>query len=236
MKNWTTFRYAFQKSLPVMAGYLVLGMGFGMMLEAAGYGIGWALAMSIFIYAGSMQYVVIDLLTGGASLITTALMTIAVNIRHLFYGISMVERYQNTRPCKPYLIFALTDETYSLVCSGEVPEGISWKWYCFFLSLLNQCYWVSGSAAGSVFGSFGGFSTEGIDFSMTALFLVVFLEQWKSTKDHASAVLGVFVSLVCLILFGPDGFLIPSLIVIPVLLTAARRFRGKEGVSDGSVS
>ena len=104
MKNWTTFRYAFQKSLPVMAGYLVLGMGFGMMLEAAGYGIGWALAMSIFIYAGSMQYVAIDLLTGGASLITTALMTVAVNIRHLFYGISMVERYQNTRPCKPYLI------------------------------------------------------------------------------------------------------------------------------------
>ena len=236
MKNWTTFRYAFQKSLPVMAGYLVLGMGFGMMLEAAGYGIGWALAMSIFIYAGSMQYVAIDLLTGGASLITTALMTVAVNIRHLFYGISMVERYQNTRPCKPYLIFALTDETYSLVCSGEVPEGISWKWYCFFLSLLNQCYWVAGSAAGSVFGSFGGFSTEGIDFSMTALFLVVFLEQWKSTKDHASAVLGVFVSFVCLILFGPDGFLIPSLIMIPVLLTAARRFRGKEGVSDGSVS
>lgn len=156
MKNWTTFRYAFQKSLPVMAGYLVLGMGFGMMLEAAGYGIGWALAMSIFIYAGSMQYVVIDLLTGGASLITTALMTVAVNIRHLFYGISMVERYQNTRPCKPYLICALTDETYSLVCSGEVPEGISWKWYCFFLSLLNQCYWVAGSAAGSVFGSFSG--------------------------------------------------------------------------------
>lgn len=182
MKNWTTFRYAFQKSLPVMAGYLVLGMGFGMMLEAAGYGIGWALAMSIFIYAGSMQYVVIDLLTGGASLITTALMTVAVNIRHLFYGISMVERYQNTRPCKPYLIFALTDETYSLVCSGEVPEGISWKWYCFFLSLLNQCYWVAGSAAGSAFGSFGGFSTEGIDFSMTALFLVVFLEQWKKHK------------------------------------------------------
>ena len=113
-----TFRYALKRSIPVMAGYIVLGIGFGMLLGAKGYGITWALAMSVFIYAGSMQYVAIDLITGGASLISAALMTLMVNARHLFYGISMLERYKDTKPYKPYLIFALTDETYSLVCSG----------------------------------------------------------------------------------------------------------------------
>ena len=116
-----TFRYAWKRSIPVMAGYIVLGMGFGMLLAAKGYGVIWAIAMSVFIYAGSMQYVAIDLITGGASLISAALMTLMVNARHLFYGISMVERYKDTRPYKPYLVFALTDETYSLVCSGDVP-------------------------------------------------------------------------------------------------------------------
>ena len=133
-----TFRYALKRSIPVMAGYIVLGIGFGMLLGAKGYGISWALAMSVFIYAGSMQYVAIDLITGGASLISAALMTLMVNARHLFYGISMLERYKDTKPYKPYLIFALTDETYSLVCSGDVPEGVEEKKYFFLVSLLNQ--------------------------------------------------------------------------------------------------
>ena len=136
-----------------MAGYIVLGIGFGMLLGAKGYSITWALAMSVFIYAGSMQYVAIDLITGGASLISAALMTLMVNARHLFYGISMVERYKDTKPYKPYLIFALTDETYSLVCSGDVPEGVEEKKYFFLVSLLNQIYWVIGSVMGSVLGS-----------------------------------------------------------------------------------
>ena len=169
-----TFRYALKRSIPVMAGYIVLGIGFGMLLGAKGYGIIWALAMSVFIYAGSMQYVAIDLITGGASLISAALMTLMVNARHLFYGISMVERYKDTKPYKPYLIFALTDETYSLVCSGDVPEGVEEKKYFFLVSLLNQIYWVIGSVMGSVLGSVLNINTEGIDFSMTALFLVVF--------------------------------------------------------------
>lgn len=171
-----TFRYALKRSIPVMAGYIVLGIGFGMLLGAKGYGIIWALAMSVFIYAGSMQYVAIDLITGGASLISAALMTLMVNARHLFYGISMVERYKDTKPYKPYLIFALTDETYSLVCSGDVPEGVEEKKYFFLVSLLNQIYWVIGSVMGSVLGSVLNINTEGIDFSMTALFLVVFTE------------------------------------------------------------
>lgn len=217
-----TGKYAFRQSLPVMAGYLVLGMGFGVLLETKGYGVFWALAMSLFIYAGSMQYVAIDLLTGGASFISAALMTLMVNARHLFYGISMIERYRDTGAAKPYLIFSLTDETYSLVCSGNVPRGVDQKKYYLLVSFFNQCYWVAGSVTGSLVGSLLTFNTEGIEFAMTALFLVVFTEQWKSTKNHISAVTGVAASVVCLVIFGPDRFVIPAMAAITVLLTLMR--------------
>ena len=169
-----TIRYAFERSLPIMAGYIVLGLGFGVLLQSKGYGAGWALVMSGLIYAGSMQYVAIDLLAGGASLISAAIMTLMVNARHLFYGISMLERYKDTGAAKPYLIFALTDETYSVVCSGGVPEGVDRKKYYFWVSLLNQLYWIAGGVAGALLGSVLPFDTTGIDFSMTALFLVVY--------------------------------------------------------------
>lgn len=224
MKKHSNFGYAFKKSLPVMAGYLVLGMGFGILLETKGYGILWALAMSVFIFAGSMQYVAIDLLSGGATLIATALMTLMVNARHLFYGVSMIDRYKETGAYKPYLVFALTDETYSLVCSGDVPEGINQKKYFFLVSLLNQSYWVIGSVAGSLIGSIITFNTAGIEFSMTALFVVVFVEQWRSTTNHISALVGVGASLVCLLIFGSGSFLIPAMISITVLLTVLRKF------------
>ena len=148
-----TAKYAFKQSIPIMAGYIVLGMGFGVLLESKGYGVIWAIAMSVFIYAGSMQYVAIDLITSGASMIATALMTLMVNARHLFYGISMLDKYKNTGKYKPYLIFSLTDETYSLVCSGEIPEGVDGNKYYFLVSLFDQIYWVLGSVAGSVLGS-----------------------------------------------------------------------------------
>ena len=169
-----TIRYAFVRSLPIMAGYIVLGLGFGVLLQSKGYGAGWALVMSGLIYAGSMQYVAIDLLAGGASLISAAIMTLMVNARHLFYGISMLERYKDTGAAKPYLIFVLTDETYSVVCSGGVPEGVDRKKYYFWVSLLNQLYWIAGGVAGALLGSVLPFDTTGIDFSMTALFLVVY--------------------------------------------------------------
>lgn len=228
MKNMSTrntLKYAFKQSLPVFAGYVVLGMGFGILLESKGYGILWAFLMSLTIYAGSMQYVAIDLLTGGASLISSAIMTFMVNARHIFYGVSMIERYKDTRPYKPYLIFGLTDETYSLVCSGAVPEGVDQKKYYFFLSLMNQSYWISGSIIGSLIGTLISFNTAGIDFSMTALFVVVFVEQWRSVKDHTSALIGVGSTLVCLLIMGPDKakFLIPSMILITVLLFVFRR-------------
>ena len=220
-----TAKYAFKQSVPIMAGYIVLGMGFGVLLESKGYGVLWAIAMSVFIYAGSMQYVAINLITGGASLIATALMTLMVNARHLFYGISMLDKYKNTGKYKPYLIFALTDETYSLVCSGKIPEEVDRNKCYFLVSLFDQIYWVIGSVIGSVVGSVLNFNTAGIDFSMTALFLVVFVEQWKSTKDHASAITGVAVSVVCLLIFGAGNFVIPSMISITVILLLMRKFR-----------
>ena len=232
-----TAKYAFKQSVPIMAGYIVLGMGFGVLLESKGYGVLWAIAMSVFIYAGSMQYVAINLITGGASLIATALMTLIVNARHLFYGISMLDKYKNTGKYKPYLIFALTDETYSLVCSGKIPEGVDRNKYYFLVSLFDQVYWLIGSVIGSVVGSVLNFNTVGIDFSMTALFLVVFVEQWKSTKDHASAIAGVAASVVCLLIFGAGNFVIPAMISITVILLLMRKFRkgSEEAAGKGEV-
>lgn len=224
----TTMRTAFLDTIPVMTGYLFLGFGFGIYLNENGYGLLWALAMSVFIYAGSMQYVAVSLLTGGASLITTALTTLMVNARHLFYGISMIDKYKNAGPRKPYLIFALTDETYSLNC-GALPEGVEDPTrYYFLVSVFNQCYWVIGSAFGSILGTVLPFSTEGIDFSLTALFVTVFVEQWKSTKDHLPAIIGLCCAFLCLLVFGPDKFLIPTMLLITLALTFCRK---KEGCS-----
>ena len=217
---------AFVATLPVLAGYVVLGPGFGILLRAKGYGLGWALAMSVFIYAGSMQYLTVDLLAGGASLITAGLTTLMVNARHLFYGISMIDQYKKTGRCKPYLIFSLTDETYSLNC-GQLPAGVEeGPRYYFLVSLFNQCYWVAGSALGSLLGTVLPFSTEGIDFALTALFVTVFVEQWKSTRDHIPAIIGVCAAVVCLAVFGPDNFLIPTMLLITLSLTL---YRKKEG-------
>lgn len=215
----------FLTTLPVMAGYLFLGTGFGMLMHAKGYGLLWAVAMSVFIYAGSMQYLAIDLLTGGASLITAAITTLMVNARHLFYGISMIDAYQDAKPYKPYLIFALTDETYSLNCGGAPADVKNPKLYYFLISLFNQCYWVTGSALGVLVGTLLPISTEGIDFALTALFVTVFVEQWKSTNDHIPALIGVISSLLCLLAFGPGNFLIPAMILITLALTL---YRGKK--------
>ena len=152
--------------------------------------------MSFTIYAGSMQYVAVSLLTSGASLISTALTTLMVNARHLFYGVSMIDKYKGAGAKKPYLIFALTDETYSLLCGEEQPEGIDFFWYSFFVSLFNQCYWILGSVLGSALGTLIAFDTAGIDFSMTALFVTVFVEQWITTKNHLPAIAGLACSVV----------------------------------------
>ena len=206
-----------------MMGYIVLGIGFGILFEKNGYGFWWAVAMSVFIFAGSMQYVAVGLITGGASLLSTALTTLMVNARHLFYGVSMINKYKGTGWKKPYLMFGLTDETYSLVCSGDYPEGEDSHWYCFLVTLCNQCYWVIGTAMGSIIGSAITFNTAGIDFAMTALFVTIFVEQWLTTKEHRPALIGIGASVVCLLIFGQDTFLIPAMILITIMLTVFRR-------------
>ncbi len=230
-ENFKTTKKAFVATLPVMAGYSVLSMGFGILLRSKGYGVGWAFAMSSIIYAGSMQYLAVDLLAGGVSLLTAALTTLMVNARHLFYGISMIDKYKNTGWKKPYLIFALTDEVYSLNC-GDIPENINNpSLYYFLVSLFNQCYWVVGSVIGSVLGSVIPFNTEGIDFALTALFVTVFVEQWKNTKNHLPALIGVCTSVLCLLVFGADNFLIPSMLLITAILMFSRKFeRGLKNV------
>lgn len=227
MKN--NVKKALRDTIPVLSGYIVLGMGFGILAETNGYGVWWALAMSVFVYAGSMQYLAIDLLTGGVSLVSAAITTLMVNARHLFYGISMVDRYKGAGKKKPYLIFALTDETYSLVCSGneDMSESERHRYY-FLVSLFNQMYWVAGSVIGALLGEVIPFSTEGIDFALTALFVTVFVEQWKSTKDHVPALVGVASSVICLLIFGADDFLIPAMIVITAALSVLKFVR-KEG-------
>ncbi len=225
-------RQAFFKSLPVMAGYIILGIGFGIVLNGAGYGIGWAFAMSLLIYAGSMQYVGVGLIAGGASVLTTLLATVMVNARHLFYSISMIGRYRNAGRYKPYMIFALTDETYSLLCDGSVPDGVPADRYRFYVSLFNHSYWVAGSVLGSALGRVLPFSTAGIEFSMTALFIASFTEQWLAGGSRVPALTGLGCSLACLLVFGPERFLIPAMLLITAVLTLlrGRLSRGEEVV------
>ena len=210
---------ALKDTIPVLTGYLVLGFGFGMIMKANGFGIAVTAAMSLLIYAGSMQYAAIGLMTGGASLLTVGLTTLVVNARHLFYGISMLDKYRHVGKWKPYLIFGLTDETYSLVCTDPVGvEAHERKDYYLLVTLLNHLYWVGGSVLGAAAGAVLHFNSDGIDFALTALFLVVFLEQWLTAEKHGPALIGVGVSVLSLAVFGADSFLIPAMVGIAVLL------------------
>lgn len=215
------FKKNLVRTLPVLTGYLVLGAGFGIIMRSKGFGLWWSFAMSLLVYAGSMQYVAVDLLSAGAGLITTALTALMVNARHLFYGISMVDRYRDAGPAKPYLIFGLTDETYSQVCQDE---SLSRK-DLFQITLLNHSYWVSGSVLGSLAGMLIPWDFKGVDFALTALFVCILTEQWLGTKDHAAALIGLAASAACLLIFGADGFLIPSMIAITLALTALKKLR-----------
>jgi len=222
---------ALKATFPVFSGYIVLGFGFGIVLHSKGFGVLWAFLMSLFIYAGSMQYVAIDLLSGGASVITMAITTVLVNARHLFYGISMIDKYKDVGKIKPYLIFSLTDETYSLVCTED--ENNNPKYYTL-VSLFNHFYWVLGSTLGAAAGTLFNFSPKGIDFALTALFVTVFVEQWLSSKDHIAAITGVAASVICLVIFGAESFLIPSMLVITLALTVLRFVRKRKGESENA--
>lgn len=228
MNSKERLKKAFIMSIPVLTGYIFLGIGFGIIMESRGFNFLWSFAMGLFIYAGSMQYVAIDLLTGGASLISAAFTTLMVNARHLFYGVSMIDKYKNCGKTKPYMIYSLTDETYSLVVSDKTED----KKLYFYISLFNHCYWVIGCTLGGLIGLIIPFSTEGIDFALTALFVTVFVEQWLTTKNHLSAIIGIVSTLVCLLFFGSEYFLIPSMAVITLLLTVFRKYTVEKGDGD----
>jgi len=213
---------AFPYTIPVMLGYLFIGIAFGVLFENKGYNFIWAILMSTLVYAGSMQYVAINFFTGGISLVTIVFITLMVNIRHVFYGLSMIDKFKTMGKLKPYMIFSLTDETYSLLCLTDTPKDVNKNYFLFFIALLNQSYWVIGSFIGSVAGSLITFNSEGIDFAMTALFTVIFVEQWLFCISHIPAITGVLITVICLILFGAENFLLPSMLLILIVLTIFR--------------
>jgi len=220
---------AFPLTVPVLMGYLAIGMAFGLMLQSIGYGALWAVLMSCVIYAGSGQYLGVSLLAIGASLPQMAFMTFIVNFRHLVYGLSMLEKFRGMGVRKLYMMFSLTDETYALLSSARAPEGVDEHDFYFAVALLDQSYWVLGSLLGSLAGSLLGFDTTGVDFAMTALFLVIAVEQWHTYHSHFPALLGALVTLMCLMVFGAENMLPPALGILLLVLTLARpRLEGGE--------
>ncbi len=220
--NRKTLSAAFPVTVPVLMGYLAIGMAFGFMLQAIGYNYIWAFFMSLTIYAGSGQYLGVQLLNTHATLGTVALMTLLINFRHLVYGLSMLEKFRGMGLRKFYMIFSLTDETYALLSSVQVPAGVEPHSFYFSIALLDHSYWILGSVIGAVAGALLPIDTTGIDFAMTALFVVIAVDQWKAYKKHLPALLGAIVTLVSLTLVGADNMLLPALAVIVVALLLLR--------------
>lgn len=200
-----------------MAGYIVLGMGFGILLSAKGYGVLWAVAAGIIIYSGTMQFAAAEMFTGGAALAEAAMTAAMMGARHIFYGLTMSERYKNIHGLKKaYMIFSLTDETYSLVCESDDED------YCFLVSLFDHIYWITGGVIGSLLGEILTFDSRGIDFALTALFVSICTEQWLNAENHLPAIIGFSASILCLVIFGAGNFLIPSMISVTVMLFVMR--------------
>ncbi|MGI5901709.1 MAG: AzlC family ABC transporter permease [Desulfitobacteriia bacterium] len=214
---------AFPHTIPVLTGFAFLGIAYGILMNSKGYGVGWTILISLIVFAGSAQYVAITFLTSVFNPLYALLMTLMINARHLFYGISMLEKYKGTGKLMPYLIFGLCDETFSIVFSAQPPADVDEKWFSFFVTLLNHGYWVLGSALGGLLGAMVSFNTEGLDFVLTALFVVIFLGHWKARGNRPSALIGVFCTLICLVIFGPENFIIPSMAAIIVVLSIFRK-------------
>ena len=220
--NRKHFKTVLKDTLPVLTGYLFLGIGFGILLkEKTDYGVLWSMGMAVFMLAGSGQYLAVSLMADKASIISAAIATFLINARHIFYGISLIEPYKGAKK-KPYMIFALTDETYSLVTQNAPPEGMSRHSYCFWVSLMDHLYWVIGCVIGNLLGALP-IDFTGIEFVLTALFVTMFVEQWLTHKNHLPAIIGVAATAICLAIFGRDIFLIPSMALIAVLLTISRK-------------
>jgi len=214
---------AFPHTIPVLTGFTFIGIAYGILMNSKGYGFGWSALFSLIVFAGSSQYVAITFLISVFNPVYALLMALMINARYLFYGISLLEKYKDTGRLKPFLIFGLCDETFSIVYSTVPPKDVDKNWFMFFITLLNYIYWALGSAAGGLLGSIISFNTKGLDFVLTALFVIIFMEQWKSQKEHRPAVIGVLCSVICLIVFGPDNFIIPSMIAILAALAMLRK-------------
>ncbi len=210
---------AFPYTLPIMAGFLFLGAAYGIFARTEGLSAFYPIVMAMLVFAGSMEFVAVNLLTGVFDPFNALLLTIMVNARHLFYGISMLEKYREAdRKKRWYLIFGMCDESFSINCAADVPESINRGWFWFFVTLLNQCYWVTGAAAGALAGSLIPFELKGLEFVMTALLVVIFLDNWLKEKQHYSSLIGLGGSLVCLLIFGSGNFIIPSMVIILFVL------------------
>lgn len=217
--NIVVIKKAFKESIPVMMGYLVLGFAFGVLLVSKGYPVHYALIMSLFIYAGSMQFVAISLLSAKSTILNAFIMTLMVNARHLVYGISMLNRFDKMKALKPYMIFSLTDETFSLLVKDEKQN----KYVSFFISLFDQCYWIIGSLIGASIGSAITFNSKGLEFSMTALFVVIVIDQIKNNKNHLATFSGFVITIISLIIVGKDNFVVVSLVGIVLFLVIKRK-------------
>lgn len=220
---WRAFRAAAPQTLPVFAGYLVLGLGYGIYVQSLGLPVWLPPLMGTVVYGGSLEFVLASLLLGSFGPVSAFLMALMIQARHLFYGLTMLQRYRGYGLRSAYMIFAMSDETFSITCSAEPPEGVDRGWFMFFITLLDQFYWVASAAMGAALGAVLPFSTEGVDFVMTAMFVVIFLNQWEKEKQHASAVIGLVAPLVCLHIFGAGSFLIPSMVCILAALLLLRR-------------
>ncbi|MGN0293323.1 MAG: azaleucine resistance protein AzlC [Lachnospiraceae bacterium] len=217
------FLTAFPHTIPIFAGFWFLGLTYGIYMNVSGFSFWYPLVMSLTIFAGSMEFITVNLLLGAFNPLQAFAMTLMINARHLFYGISMLDKYRGAGWKKFYLIFGMCDESFSINYAAEIPADVDRGWFMFFVTLLDHFYWVFGATLGGIFGSLIHFNTEGLDFAMTALFVVIFLEQWLKDTDHTSAVLGLALSLLCLIAFGADNFIIPSMIAILGILTLLRK-------------
>ncbi len=217
------FKAAFPYTIPIFAGFWFLGLTYGIYMNVSGFSFLYPMLMSITIFAGSMEFITANMLLGSFNPVQAFLMTLMINARHLFYGISMLDRFRGTGLKKLYLIFGMCDETFSINYTAEIPSDVDRGWFMFFVTLLNHFYWFSGSALGGIFGSFIHFDTEGLDFVMTAMFVVIFMEQWLKDKQHISALLGLGISILCLLIFGADNFIIPSMAAMLLMLIGMRK-------------
>ncbi|MDK2978185.1 MAG: hypothetical protein PWP52_899 [Bacteroidales bacterium] len=230
VKQKSAFKAAFPYTLPILTGFLFLGIAYGIYMISLGFSPIFPILMSLFIFAGSMEFVTANLLLSGFNPIGAFLLTLMVNARHLFYGLSMLDKYQAAGKVSPYLIFGMCDESFSINASTTVPLGVSAGDFYFFVTLLNHLYWVAGATIGALFGSLLPFYPQGLDFVMTALLVVIFLEQWLKDKDHQSALIGMGLTLISLLIFGSDRFVIPAMIAI--LLVLIPLSRQKEGLKE----